>query len=100
MFLAIESVDILSSEISEMASSGIPTREVGEFRPAVTEAAVLRLPDMNDESNLELYSKLLFFKNDLSRDEILWHHPENTLQGILQSLANRLNLEYEFSVGA
>lgn len=61
---------------------------------------MLRIPDMNDESNLELYSKLLLFKNDLSRDEILWPHPENTLQRTLQSLAHRLNLEYEFSLGA
>ena len=56
------------------------------------------MADLNDELNLDLYSKLLLFKNDISREETLWHYPENTLQRILQSLAHRLDLEYEFSL--
>jgi hypothetical protein len=36
VFLAVGSVDILSPEISEMASSGTPTGGVGEYHPAVT----------------------------------------------------------------
>jgi hypothetical protein len=54
--------------------------------------------DMNDSSNLELYSRLLLFKNDVFHHEILWQNPDNALQRALQSLAHKLDLEYEYSL--
>lgn len=56
------------------------------------------LIDMNDESNLELYSQLLLFKSNEFRDEILWQSPKTALQRTLQSLAHKLDLEYEYSL--
>ena len=53
---------------------------------------------MNDESNLDLYSRLLLFKNDHFQDEILWQNPDTPLQRVFQSLAHKLDLEYEYSL--
>jgi hypothetical protein len=53
---------------------------------------------MNDESNLDLYSRLLLFKNDHFQDEILWQNPDTPLQRVFQSLAHKLDLQYEYSL--
>ncbi|KUJ23554.1 uncharacterized protein LY89DRAFT_663965 [Mollisia scopiformis] len=53
--------------------------------------------DMNNAANLELYSEVLLFKNDSSRDEVLFFHRSNAEQRTLQAIAHSLLLEYEYS---
>ncbi|KAH8668091.1 hypothetical protein BGZ60DRAFT_528428 [Tricladium varicosporioides] len=54
--------------------------------------------DLNDQSNLDLYTRLVLFKNDKSQNETLWQNPDKCLQRSLQSLAHKLDLEYEYSL--
>ncbi|KAK0112864.1 hypothetical protein ONS95_014588 [Cadophora gregata] len=52
--------------------------------------------DMNDPTNLHLYSEILVFKDDLLRQELVFRDRANSEQRILQALAHRLGLEYEY----
>jgi hypothetical protein len=77
-------------------SSGIGEFIVGGWL-RILESGLTQI-DMNDESILQLYSCLLLFKNDVSQPEIKWQDPDYGLQRALQSLAHKLNLEYEYSL--
>jgi hypothetical protein len=81
-----------------MASQNIPPGIGGFHCPMCDACMVLTLIDMNDESNLDLYSQLLLLKNNTLRDEVLWHYPEYKLRRTLLSLAQKLDLEYEYSL--
>lgn len=73
---------------SAMASSNNPSR-IGEFLVAERLRVVgLTHIDMNDESNLELYSRLLLFKNDVLISELLSQNSDYAMQRILQPLAH------------
>jgi hypothetical protein len=52
--------------------------------------------DMNDPSNLSLYSELVRFQADHSKLEIRFSYPGNEMQRSLQSFAHGLGLEYEY----
>ena len=54
---------------------------------------------MNDETNLDLYSQLLLFRNDILQDELLFYGPDKSRQRSLQALAHKLGLECEYSLG-
>ena len=84
------------SIIFRMASPTGST-EAGGF-PLAYDLPLLGSVDMNDPSNLSLFSRLLLFRKELSEEDILWHNAESSQQRILQSLAHRLGLEYEFSL--
>jgi hypothetical protein len=58
----------------------------------------LKDPDMNDDSNLELYSQLYLFKNTSVKDELIFYDPNKERQRVLQSLAHKLDLECEYSL--
>jgi hypothetical protein len=51
---------------------------------------------MNVPSNLRLYSDLIRFQIDLSRNEIRFNNPDHLKQRILQTLAHQLGLEFEY----
>jgi hypothetical protein len=55
---------------------------------------------MNDPVNLHAYSQLLLFKNDLSRENVLFSSKSSSEQRSLQAIAHGLSLEYEYSVTA
>jgi hypothetical protein len=59
-------------------------------------APQLRLLDMNDPWNLNSYSQLLLFQNNLSMDSISFNSPTKSQQQALQLLAHGLGLEYEY----
>jgi hypothetical protein len=52
--------------------------------------------DMNDPSNLSLYSELVRFQADHSKLEIRFSYPGNETQRSLQYFAHGLGLEYEY----
>lgn len=53
--------------------------------------------DMNNPSNLELYSKMLLFKNLATEEDMTFANPPSSEQSVLQGLAHRLGLDYEYS---
>jgi len=53
---------------------------------------------MNNPRNLQFYSQILVFKNDLARENILFAQPSSLEQRNLQSIAHSLNLEYEYPI--
>ena len=53
---------------------------------------------MNNPRNLEFYSQILVFRNDLSREYLLFKSLSNLEQRDLQFLAHSLSLEFEYSV--
>src|ERR1019366_5309328 len=71
--------------------------EVGGF-PFANDLLLMRSVDMNDPSNLSLYSQLFLFRKELSEEDIRWRNPDTLQQRTLQSLAHHLGLEYEFSL--
>lgn len=58
----------------------------------------LSLPDMNDPTNLALYSQLVIFRSDQSRHELIQNNPDSLSQRTLQTLAHHLGLEFEYSL--
>lgn len=53
---------------------------------------------MNDPATLDLYNRILLFKNNSFEDELLFSSPDKPRQRILQALAHKLDLECEYMV--
>jgi hypothetical protein len=62
------------------------------------ETIQLTIPDMNNPRNLEFYTQILLFKNDISRECVLFRYLSSSEQRDLQFLAHSLSLEFEYSV--
>jgi hypothetical protein len=71
--------------------------EVSSF-PLAYESPLLGTVNMNDPSNLSIYSRLLLFRKELSEEDIQFNNPDSLRQRILQALAHHLDLAYEFSL--
>jgi hypothetical protein len=52
---------------------------------------------LNDPSSLALYNEVFLFKNDPSRNELLFTRKSKSEQRTLQSVAHGLGLDYEYS---
>lgn len=63
-------------------------------------AMLIHLRDMNNPTNLTLYTQLMVFQNDQSREDFIKHNPDRILQRNLQALAHYLGLEYEYSLAS
>jgi hypothetical protein len=55
---------------------------------------------MNDPTTLAFYSQILLFKNDTSKEDLKFHHNSSEEQRLLQSLAHKLDLEYEYTISS
>jgi len=53
--------------------------------------------DMNNPSNLYLYSQVLVFKTDISREDAIFENSPTSEQRTLQAIAHQLDLDYEYS---
>ncbi|KAF8864006.1 hypothetical protein BDZ45DRAFT_74428 [Acephala macrosclerotiorum] len=54
--------------------------------------------DMNDPWTLSCYSQMIIFQNDSSRLHFVFEDPSHTQQQVIQSLAHRVGLEYEYNL--
>ncbi|TAQ85316.1 hypothetical protein B7494_g6354 [Chlorociboria aeruginascens] len=52
--------------------------------------------DMNDPIKLELYSQILLFRDDASRENLVFNNPDYEKQEVLSKIAHGLGLECEY----
>lgn len=55
--------------------------------------------DLNDQTNLDLYFKILMFKDDGTRNELQLEGFARSKQMIIHLISESFNLEYEYSAG-
>lgn len=70
---------------------------IGNCRAHCLCKCLLKSVDMNDPTNLNLYSQMLLYKDDIFREELLFKDRSSSERQILHSLADGLALEFEYS---
>jgi hypothetical protein len=69
----------------------------GRFSTCLSLIPPLSVPDANNTPDIELYSRLLLFTKDSSQQYIDFENPQHSEQRTLQSLAHKLEFDFEYS---
>lgn len=83
---------------AEMSTDNTTITAKASLKPVRQYVEKFEQPDMNDPLVLELYTQLVEFRRDSTKENITFKNPNHSIQDLFHSLARKLGLEYEYSL--